>query len=256
MDGAAINAIVAQVGKPTILDAHGKKILVRPGADGWAKEDLGGPGPAPTPLALTTLTGLVDYLEANPDGLAKDGLIVHVASPTSVVLLTSLESKADAPAGSVWSLVNRWSHAVANYAPPNAGLGDFMDSERFVILLQALFFRTDDREKVLGLVGNLKEEAVRQTEDDGITQTVTARAGLVTSAAVQVPNPVQLAPYRTFTEVAQPISKFILRLRSAGAGERPQCGLFEADGGAWKAEAIQTVKDYLVGKLPGVTILA
>jgi len=256
MDGAAINAIVAQVGKPFTLDAHGKKILVRPSGSGWDKEDLGGPGPAPTALALTTLTGLVDYLTANPDGLAKDGLIVHVASPTSVVLLTSLESKADAPAGAVWSLVNRWSHAVATYAPPNAGLGQFMDSEAFVILLQSLFFRTDDREKVLALVGNLKEEAVRQTDDDGITQTVTARAGLVTSAAVAVPNPVQLAPYRTFSEVPQPISKFILRLRSAGQGQRPECGLFEADGGAWRPEAIQSIKDYLGGKLPGVTILA
>ncbi|MEB9782308.1 hypothetical protein P4K16_30685, partial [Bacillus cereus] len=53
-------------------------------------------------------------------------------------------------------------------------------------------------------------------------------------------NPVQLSPYRTFVEVEQPESKFVFRMR-----EGARCGLFEADGGAWKLEAMNNIKEYL-----------
>ncbi|MEB9776454.1 hypothetical protein P4K25_31445, partial [Bacillus cereus] len=56
----------------------------------------------------------------------------------------------------------------------------------------------------------------------------------------KVPNPVQLSPYRTFVEVEQPESKFVFRMR-----EGARCGLFEADGGAWKLEAMNNIKEYL-----------
>lgn len=57
-----------------------------------------------------------------------------------------------------------------------------------------------------------------------------------------VPNPVYLKPFRTFTEITQPESAFVLRMRESGG---IQVALFEADGGAWKNEAILAIKDYL-----------
>jgi len=74
----------------------------------------------------------------------------------------------------------------------------------------------------------------------GVSQSVTARAGLARVAEVPVTNPVTLRPYRTFAEVEQPASPFILRLKRKD-GEMPQCALFEADGGKWKIEAIQNI---------------
>ncbi len=59
-----------------------------------------------------------------------------------------------------------------------------------------------------------------------------------------VPNPVILAPYRTFPEIEQVESKFIFRMQ-----EGPNAALYEADGGAWKNEAMRRIKEYLVENL-------
>ena len=53
-----------------------------------------------------------------------------------------------------------------------------------------------------------------------------------------------LMPFRTFREVPQPESEFILRLDDKG-----RIGLFEADGGMWKIEAKLNIEHYLNDKL-------
>lgn len=58
---------------------------------------------------------------------------------------------------------------------------------------------------------------------------------------------VPLRPYRTFQEVEQPESEFLLRLDEEG-----NIGLFEADGGMWKLTARQTVKAFLEKELSGL----
>lgn len=58
----------------------------------------------------------------------------------------------------------------------------------------------------------------------------------------QVPNPVILAPYRTFPEIEQPLSKFIFRMKN---DRGPEAALFEADGKAWRNKAIRDIKEYL-----------
>ena len=99
---------------------------------------------------------------------------------------------------------------------------------------------------------------MRTTGDDGVTQTVTAKAGVVLSKDVRVPNPVSLRPYRTFREVLQPASSFVLRLQGGGkASTTPVGALFEADGGAWKVEAMRNISTYLRSFLPeGVPVIA
>ena len=42
----------------------------------------------------------------------------------------------------------------------------------------------------------------------------------------------------------QPTSAFVFRIDKAG-----RCALFEADGGIWKNEAMENIKDYLEEKL-------
>ena len=50
---------------------------------------------------------------------------------------------------------------------------------------------------------------------------------------------IPLRPYRTFTEVEQPESEFILRLDDEG-----RVGIIEADGGAWKMTAKANIAAY------------
>ena len=49
-----------------------------------------------------------------------------------------------------------------------------------------------------------------------------------------------LAPFRTFSEIEQPESSFVLRVNDRG-----RVGLFEADGGAWRNTAMLRIKEYL-----------
>ena len=81
--------------------------------------------------------------------------------------------------------------------------------------------------------------------------------GVASADDVIVPNPVELAPYRTFLEVEQPSSSFIFRMKNG-----PRGAIFEADGGAWRNQAILNIKEYLTKELAGeiesgrITIIA
>ncbi len=66
-----------------------------------------------------------------------------------------------------------------------------------------------------------------------------------------VPNPVKLAPYRTFLEVLQPESDFIFRISEDRDGA-PIFKLVGADGGLWKYEAVNSIKSYLQSELEDV----
>jgi hypothetical protein len=207
--------------------------------------------PAPSLLAVHTLTGLVDYLRANRDQLPLADLQVHVVSQESVQVIGRLHGH----------FQQRFVYAEAAFEPllgRSFQFGQYYDAETFVIALQALFYGGGDREKVLSVVGNIREEQVRNTSDDGKTQTVVASAGVVKRVDVDVPNPVTLAPYRTFRELAQPASQFVLRLRPGQAGGLPTCALFEADGGQWKLEAIDRIRQFLRGvkELDAIAVIA
>lgn len=81
----------------------------------------------------------------------------------------------------------------------------------------------------------------RMTNDNGVTQTVEARQGVALNAVVEVKPRVMLRPFRTFLEVEQPESEFLLRVDPDEG-----IGFFEADGGIWKLEAKKNIADYFL----------
>jgi hypothetical protein len=107
--------------------------------------------------------------------------------------------------------------------------------------LKSAFLPDGDRDKVVTILGNIQEENVQTSTDDGFTQKVVAKTGIATVSNVAIEPIVKLAPYRTFIEVGQPASQFLLRLKSGGTAS-----LFEADGGAWKLEARKNIKNYFL----------
>lgn len=187
--------------------------------------------PTAKALLVRNLSGLVDYVKSNFD--VEEQLMIHIASPTTVNCFTSINGN-----------YNRSTFVKTEALIPDFDFGHWHDVENFIISLQSAFVLNDDRDLVLKLVGNIKEENVKTYGDSGYTQMVTARAGTQLSADVLVPNPVALQPYRTFIEVEQPESNFVFRLKDG-----PRCSLFEADGGAWKLEAIKNIKGYLTTEL-------
>lgn len=155
--------------------------------------------------------------------------IIHVEDAGKVNLYSSVCNEC----------MDRQKFMTAEWAGNKFPFGQFMDAEKFNILLQTCFMETDDLKVIQQVVGNLRDEAVRNYGDDGVSQSVTIRTGIATVGQVRVPSPAKLRPYRTFLEVEQPASLFILRMREGG-----QCALFEADGGLWRETARQNIRNY------------
>lgn len=208
--------------------------------------------PQPEPLCLNTLTGLVEYLKSAHDAIRQieNAWAVHVESHEKVRVIGA----------SYGRFKQRDVYAVATaedlFGNNSFDFDQFCQSENFIIAMQSLFIDDGQRAAVLRVVGNIKEEQVRETGDDGVTQTVIGRAGISRAAELEVPNPVILRPYRTFREVDQPASAFVLRLKQGTNGQMPSCALFEADGGRWKLDAIQNINLWLREHLPEAIIIA
>lgn len=129
---------------------------------------------------------------------------------------------------------------------PYIQFGTFIPIEEMIINLKSKFEETADREYLIGLLGNISDEQSIRTTDDGITQQATVKSGIQLQQKENVRAIVRLKPYRTFTDVEQPDSDFLIRLRNG------QAALFEADGGAWKKQARENVAGYLSEKLKEV----
>ncbi len=195
-------------------------------------------------VTVHTLTSLLDYIISGIDEMA-DKMIVAVESPTCVRLYSQLDDNRD-----------REYVMKAEALLPDFRFGQFMNHESFCIALQSKFEPNDDRELLLKFAGTVESGTVAQYGDDGVTQKATIKTGLASKGEAIVPNPVRLQPYRTFLEVAQPESDFIFRMRE---GQGVECAIFEADGGAWKMEAMRRISKYLRDYLedfPQFTVIA
>lgn len=123
---------------------------------------------------------------------------------------------------------------------PSISVNQYMSQEHAVIELQSLYAVTDDRDYLLALLSRIDVNQGVSSVDNGISQEVSVRTGAVLKEQQIVQPIVHLQPYRTFLEVEQPASDFLLRLDKDG---RP--ALYEADGGAWKLEAKRNIAAYL-----------
>lgn len=103
---------------------------------------------------------------------------------------------------------------------------------------------TEDRDYLLALLSRIDVNQGVSSVDNGISQEVSVKTGAVLKEQQTVQPIVHLQPYRTFLEVEQPASDFLLRLDKEG-----HPALYEADGGAWKLEAKRNIAAYLGEKL-------
>lgn len=215
-----------------IEDVNGNKRTFVVDSEGVSKKIKPVISRADQPLQINTLTGLIGYIKASLER-HESNLFLQVFDEKTVYLKGLLDSE-----GKRELLVE------VNAIVPKFEYGYFHGSEELIIALQSKFTSTKDRDLLLKVIGNVKEENVRTTGDNGISQAVTIKTGVASADDVLVPNPVELAPYRTFLEVEQPSSSFIFRMKDG-----PKGAIFEADGGAWRNQAIFNVCEYLAEEL-------
>ena len=118
------------------------------------------------------------------------------------------------------------------------------DQQAAIIELRSRFIPTDDASYLLDLISRISDEKGVQSNDNGVSQTVTVKQGVSLMATEIVKPRISLKPFRTFREIPQPESEFILRLDETG-----RVGLFEADGGIWKMEAKDNILTYFAKEL-------
>ena len=190
-------------------------------------------------IEMNTLSSLVDYIKSSIDDM-NNGMIIHIQSPTRVALYSALDAD------------RIREHIVeVNANIPEFDFDRYIDHERFCINLQSKFFDNEDRKLLLQVAGTVEAGSVKEYGDDGVTQQATVKTGITSKKEVLVPSPATLRPYRTFVEVEQPVSKFIFRMKQ-DKYDGILCALYEADGGAWKIEAMKNIKNYLETELEDV----
>lgn len=120
----------------------------------------------------------------------------------------------------------------------------FREYEQAIIELRSKFSPGPGVDYLLDLLSRMSKDSGVTTRDNGVSQEVEARQGVSLKALVQVKPRVALRPFRTFLEVEQPVSEFLLRLDDDG-----NVGLFEADGGMWQQTAKASIAAYFEDKL-------
>lgn len=220
---------IVGLGKTEIIDVKGQKYST-------AKlnhiEEL-----SPDSISISTLTGLVDYIKANVDEVEKTWLI-QVVDHSNVRVLSPLRID-----------MSRGCFINTKAETPKITFNNFINTESFNIMLQSCFLESPDKTNILKVVGNIKEENVKTTGDDGISQTVTAKVGIAKVGEVVIPNPVTLVPFVTFVEIEQPEIKYVFRMQDG-----PRAALFESDGGAWRLRTMLKIKEYLRRELEGCKV--
>lgn len=122
--------------------------------------------------------------------------------------------------------------------------GGWRGHEGAIIELRSAFVPNEGTEYLLDLLSRISKDDSVTSEDNGVSQTVSARQGIALKSYEKVRSRILLSPFRTFTEIEQPESEFILRLDEDG-----RVGLIEADGGRWKLTAKASIAAYFEGAL-------
>jgi hypothetical protein len=185
----------------------------------------------PDQCVCPTLQGLVSWLEG-PEYAAECGNYIIVDGHNSVSIRAASNEY-----GQSFCLAH------ARHSEQVFPFGTYLDQEEFIIRFQTSFMDTAEKKSLIDMVGRIAGEEVLQSEDDGIAQTVTVVDKLHRKENKDVEPIVNLTPRRTFSEVVQPQSPFLIRMRKGRSG--PEIALFEADSGQWKVQAARNIAKFL-----------
>lgn len=197
----------------------------------------------PPTLKINNLSGIVDYCSEAPEEIRN--FLIHVRDFDQVAVYMPMYG----PFNTRPELIR------ATARPPGFTFGYQYPYEDFVIAMHTNFVPNEDRDYVLKFIGSVRVDASSKIDDDGISQTLTAKQG-ASSLVKDIPikNILTLKPYRTFTEIEQPESVFVFRMKVDKG--LPVFSIHEADGAAWKQTAIERIKAYLAEKTDPLYISA
>jgi hypothetical protein len=208
--------------------------------------------PLITALTISTLGSLIELCSGQFGGDTEgfEGFdpkehVLHVVDERTVKVVTAISN--------AWKV--RETLIECKLAETNTfQFNKYLTQEDFIIGLLASFVDTEDRGPLTKLAGNATAEQVVTLVDDGVTQAISVKSGAYMQDSQTVKGMVMLAPWRTFRDVSQPKSQFLFRVKKDG--DTPKFALFEADGGAWKLEAVENIARKLSAGLTSATVVS
>lgn len=222
---AAIEKIV-ELAKPAVIQVEGKT---------FSNIDFSEVKPerlTPARIEFNTLEGIVKMVLKEALTKFPGTLFVRITEYNTVDVFTAYDSE----------MKRDWIYRATSDVP---GFKEgFRDREDMIIRLRSLFLQTPDVQYLLDLLSKMTDQENVTMEDNGVTQIVEAKKGIALKQQIQIKPRVSLTPFRTFLEVEQPESSFLLRISGDG-----RIGLFEADGGVWKLDAKRRIKKHLMEEL-------
>jgi len=231
----AINRIVTLARKgnfQTFPDVHGKFFYVNEAGNMIRlkkPEEM-----KPDTFEFHTLSALAEFIGDAGGIINGDHLCIVIDGPESVRVFGELQPSNDQ---------TRFQYASAKLIHNPFQFGQYIDLERFVIMMQTLFVQTFETAQVVDALGHMANETIVDNKDDGFSQTIQVKTGITEKSAVKIENPISLQPFRTFREVDQHEVPCVLRLRKAGSSGI-ESALFEAGGDTWKLGAVERIAEY------------
>jgi hypothetical protein len=234
----AINRLI-ELKRETMVDVEGRHYSTLPL---HAVDD-----PELKTIVTHTLAGLISFIGSTDRGEALPKF-VHVVDHKTVHLMSDVHGNHPGRSVMCSAIYER---------PESMAIGRQLSIEEFIVGIRCGFVQDEQTAMLLKIVGNIKDGAVRQLTDDGITQQVTAKRGVALAEDVRVPGTVLLRPFRTFAEIEQPQQEYVIRLRSGADGEMPTAALHEVASGNWKLAAILGISEWITKLLPkGIGLVA
>lgn len=210
----------------SVIEANGREFLSVPAG---TRVHIPDDEPLVGTVQVKTLTGFADFLASVPN----EATTIHVEDVASV-------SAFGVPTGRNQTRVVPVEASA--FESKGFQFGQFLDLETFIIGLQAHFVPSSVVADMLKLVENITLTDSTKLENKAV-QNVTVKKGASFADDMPVPSVVQLAPFRTFPDIEQPLSPYVLKFQRRG--DQMLVALFQTDDLRWKLQAVERIKLWL-----------
>lgn len=219
---------IQSMATPQVLNCNGKQVIIS--YDGSYNEiatDL----EEVQSINLTSLDAVVQFVRTEAVHMTDSILYLTIPTHERVHCFTSPDSE-------------KCNHRTFFYAAnatdvPGWEANMKMGFEEAQIALRTRFQETPDSLYAQKLLSDICTGSQVTFNDNGIATTVTTTKGVALQSKESIRPIVNLRPYRTFQEIDQPVSEFLIRLSDR------YISFIEADGGMWKLTARKSIKEYL-----------
>ena len=187
-------------------------------------------------LKTDSMQSIIDFLLSGE--LKNDLLFIHVVNEKDINLLSIVNA--------VTGHRDVYLNAESKFDAPRF-FDEFWDLESFKIKLLTLCEQSEERDSLASDIVTIISDESQSITDTGVGIEVACKSGISLVGKKKLPQFVNLKPIRTFLEIDQVESQFLIRVKKEESGVK--IGLMEYAKEMWKIEAKSRIKHWLKSEL-------